>query len=500
MKRSHHNFRKAPPYFSLQTLTNVFVGISSLFALTCPILFTPIVADDFFNPLYQLSRTGGGYWSSLEYGVSSAWNGASLRIVGNAVGALANNVQTDFSGRLGIPFGFTFGLIKFIGFLALATALTYYLKAVLIQAGSVWKSYSPVFIINCVLIGSTMQIHALWSNDPVAGYPLPGTYTAAFSIFLLGLATQWSPVVTWKKVLTLSILAIALLLYYELTFFIAPLISMLIIRAGWKKRVKFDLLLKSIVPTAMVFFVVVLSRLKTSSNVSEYGGSTLRGGSRVISETLLSFVSSMPSAGWHLSSENVSFSQSLRPYSFAVVVLSALAFMLSVIQINNTQRASSKRNLVWAILPVVAIGLSATLLQSSTVKVQDEINRVGQVYTFYPSVIAIFVLGTAVLIISLIDFRKILTMMLLSLALFAGVQNTFNWGLLDKMNSVLIPNRSLISTLGGNVEMLTRCDNLRAWSGGNWPDYYEIGVIDGLNQFADLYWADDYCAHFIRPD
>jgi len=500
VKRLLFSFGGTLPNFPLPTLANVFVGISSLFALTCPILFTPIVADDFFNPLYQLSKTGGGYWSSLEYGVASAWNGASLRIVGNAVGAVTNNVLTDFSGRLGVPFGFTFGLIKFIGFLALATALTYYLKTVLIQAGTVWKSYSPVFIINCILTGSTLQIHALWSNDPVAGYPLPGTYTAAFSIFILGVATQWSPAITWKKVITLSILAIALLLYYELTFFIAPLISTLIIRAGWRKRVKFDLLLKSVVPTVTVFFVVVLSRLKTSSNASEYGGSTLRGGSRVLSETLLSFISSLPGAGWNLSSENVSFFQSLRPYSFAVVILSTVAFTLAIIQINNKERTSSKRDLVWGTLPVVAVGLSATLLQSSTVKVQDEINRVGQVYTFYPSVIAIFVLGTAVLIISLIDFKKILTMTLLSLALFAGMQNTFNWGLLDKMNSVLIPNRSVISTLTGNVDMLTRCDNLRAWSGGNWPDYYEIGVIDGLNQFADLYWADDYCAHFIRPD
>jgi ABC-type cobalamin transport system permease subunit len=130
VKRLLFSFGGTLPNFPLPTLANVFVGISSLFALTCPILFTPIVADDFFNPLYQLSKTGGSYWSSLEYGVASAWNGASLRIVGNAVGAVTNNVLTDFSGRLGVPFGFTFGLIKFIGFLALATALTYYLKTV----------------------------------------------------------------------------------------------------------------------------------------------------------------------------------------------------------------------------------------------------------------------------------------------------------------------------------------------------------------------------------
>ena len=63
--------------------------------LLYPILVTPLIADDFLNPVLQYSITGGGYWESVVFGWDSAFNGASMRLSGNIVGALLNNLWID---------------------------------------------------------------------------------------------------------------------------------------------------------------------------------------------------------------------------------------------------------------------------------------------------------------------------------------------------------------------------------------------------------------------
>ena len=476
------------------------MGTLSLLTLTFPILVTPIVADDFFNPLYQLPITNGGYLSSLKYGLASAWDGASLRLLGNGIGALTNNLLVDLQGRFEIPISFTFGLIKFLGFLLLAISIAILFVSSSGRSGKHSRILARTFLYCCVILGSILQISALWSNDPIADYPLAGVYTAAFSVLLFAITINWSRNLTWTKVITLSVLATSLLFYYELSFLVAPLVSLILLRQTISKKHKFAFFAKCALPTVSVFLFIILSRMKTSTNMNTYGGASLRLNSRVLGEFLLSLISSLPGAGWNLSSEFIDLASSPRFYSVGAFLLIVFVLSIGVSEKSDQQTTLTKDSSTLFTTVIIALwALSAVALQASTVKVQDEVNRIGQVYTFSPFVIA-FVLFLIVSVFSSKLKKPVVLLMVLGLSIFGSLQTSINWGLVDEMNASLVPNRLVLNSLSKDMTMLNRCANLRAWSGGNWPDYYEVGVINGLMEYGKIYWNNDFCTYFIRPD
>ena len=44
-----------------------------------------------------------------------------------------------------------------------------------------------------------------------------------------------------------------------------------------------------------------------------------------------------------------------------------------------------------------------------------------------------------------------------------------------------------------------RCQALANWTAGGWPDYYETGMVDGLEVAYEYYFDEPFCDGFTRP-
>jgi hypothetical protein len=69
-------------------------------------------------------------------------------------------------------------------------------------------------------------------------------------------------------------------------------------------------------------------------------------------------------------------------------------------------------------------------------------------------------------------------------------------GLLD---FVYAPNEHLLSKFDDDASTESRCADLVRWSTALWPDYYEVAMIDGLQDAYRYYFGEEFCPGFTRP-
>ena len=70
---------------------------------------------------------------------------------------------------------------------------------------------------------------------------------------------------------------------------------------------------------------------------------------------------------------------------------------------------------------------------------------------------------------------------------------------MDKMYASLEPNRALLAAFSSQATVPYRCRALLDWSNGGWPDYYEEGMIEGLQAAYRHYHREEFCPGFVRP-
>jgi hypothetical protein len=141
-------------------------------------------------------------------------------------------------------------------------------------------------------------------------------------------------------------------------------------------------------------------------------------------------------------------------------------------------------------------------VQSITVKVQDESQRIGYVYTYYAvgaTVVALLISMAILYFGSSLRMKTSTVVVTLFLTVVASCQLTINWRLMDKMYAVLEPNRALIAAFSSQASIPYRCRALLDWSSGGWPDYYEVGMIEGLQNAYTHYHREEFCPDFVRP-
>ena len=92
------------------------------FIVLCPILITPVIADDYINPFSQVSKSGNGFLVSLADCIHTVFSGASFRLVGVPLGGLFNWLTLQMSGRFQIDFWITYAGTKFLIFLFVCLA------------------------------------------------------------------------------------------------------------------------------------------------------------------------------------------------------------------------------------------------------------------------------------------------------------------------------------------------------------------------------------------
>lgn len=473
--------------------------------LLYPALTTPIVADDFLNPFYQYSFTRGGYWDSVVYGWDAAFNGASMRLVGNVLGALVNNFWIDLAGHAHIEMSTFYSTLKFLVFLLCAASISYCLGSIWGQRNLRYSFLNRLFLCSTILF-SSLQIHALWSNDPVASYPMSGYLVSAIGFYILGFCIHTREELNSRRIAWITLVCGLAVLYYELLVGIG-LLTLLILTVGvfdQKAPKKFKSAVLCLSPSLVTLATIVVSRSHSASNSGTYGGTTTALSLRALETFGMGLLSCLPGSSWLVSANFLGGSIRIKVIGVAIVMVSVVVILVQCANIPRPDLAKVTNARPWTRLVFVSSVLGfwffAVALQSITVKVQDEASKLGYVYSYYAVGSSALALLACYLLPSVLHWNRTLLLSCFSFALmFAVVQGSVSWRISERMSESLVPNQNLLSAFSDFESVPARCDALKVWSAGNWPDYYETGMINGLQDASLGYHDEEFCPSFIRP-
>ena len=494
-------------------IIKTFAYITYSTVLLFPVLSTPLVADDFSAPFYQFYSEGPGVTTAMKYGWNNAYGGVNFRILGMPIGSLVHFLYVDLAGRFGIRVSTSYFITKLVIYLGVGIAASWVCSELLRIAGKTRNHWSVLLVTSTVLF-LTLQNHGVWSNDPVSSYPLAGFGSVIFGLVVLGFTLRITRIgITGLRITVLSLLTTASVLYYEINVAaivgIAPFLAFSALRADTEFRSsiiqKVKRLLLVSIPCVTPALLLLVGRMLSGSAAQTYSGTTIRLGERATSTFLNGLISTFPTSSWGLSMEQLGPDYELRPswLSLAIIVLVlSTIFLHSEVQSEKSQLKRNPSMLAVGIFSLVIYWFVGLGIQSITTKVQDESPRIGYVYTYYAigsTVVAILISFTVLYFGVLLRTKVIRLFFTLALVLLGLLQLSINWSLMDKMHATLEPNRALLVAFSEQPDVPHRCQALLAWSYGPWPDYYEKGMINGLQAANSHYHQEKFCPNFVRP-
>jgi hypothetical protein len=490
-----------------------FAYISYSTALLFPVLSTPLVADDFAAPFYQFYGAGPGVTSALKYGWNNANNGVTFRILGMPIGSVVHFLYVDLAGRFGISVSSTYFIVKLTIYLGVGIAASWVCSELLRFTGKTCNRWSILFLTSTTLF-LTLQNHGIWSNDPVVSYPLAGFGSVVFGLVALGFTFRIIRYgITGVRITILSLLTIASVLYYEINAAvivgIALFLTLFTLLADQEVQFsvtqKFKRLLLVSLPCIMPALILFFGRMLSNPAAQTYSGTTVRI-ERQATETFLNgLISTLPTSSWVLSMGQLGADSYLRPNWLSLSVIVVVLFTIFLLPDAQWEKSQLKRSpllLAAGVLSLVLYWFVGLGIQSITVKVQDESPRIGYVYTYYAigsTVVAILISVTVLYFgvrLQIKVIRLFFTLALISLGLF---QLSINWSLMDKMHETFEPNRALLVAFSEQPDVPHRCKALFDWTYGPWPDYYEDGMINGIQTAYSHYHDEKFCPNFVRP-
>ena len=499
-------------FLGLNTIKS-FLYIAYSTVLLFPVLSSPLVADDFAAPFYQFQYVGFGASSAVRYGWENAYGGVNFRILGMPFGSLMHFLYVDLAGRFGIRISTSYFITKLVIYLGIGIVTAWVCNELLRLAGKRLSQWTVLFVSSTVVFVS-LQNHAMWSNDPVSSYPLAGFGSVILGLAVLGYSLRTARLgIAITRIAFLTILTTASVLYYELNvgmiMGIAPLLAISALRRTPSKQSSFFSKSKNLVfvsiPCVVPALALLWGRILSGSSSQSYGGTTIRLGSQALHTFLGGMVSTLPGSAWTLSKETLGGSIQLFVGVLPIVVL--LVLVVTMFLYSEAQQKKENQNFdIW----LVAAGMGSLLLfwfvgvgvQSVTSKVQDESPRIGYVYTYYAigaTVVALLVSMAILYFGSSLRMKPSIAIVTLVLTVVATCQLTINWRLMDKMYASLEPNRALLVAFSSQATVPYRCRALLDWSNGGWPDYYEEGMIEGLQAAYRHYHREEFCPGFVRP-
>ena len=500
-------------WYSGLNIIKSFLYMAYSTVLLFPILSSPLVADDFAAPFYQFKSIGFGITPAVKYGWNNAYGGVNFRILGMPFGSVIHFLYVDFAGRFGIRISTSYFITKLVIYLGIGIVTAWVCNELLRLAGKRLSQWTVLFVSSTVVFVS-LQNHAMWSNDPVSGYPLAGFGSVILGLAVLGFALRTVRIgVNTFRITVLTIITTASVLYYELNvgmiMGIAPLLAISALRRTPSKQSSFFSKSKNLVivsiPCVIPALALLWGRILSGSSSQSYGGTTIRLGSRALHTFLNGMISTLPGSAWPLSREilggSVGFLAGVLPIALLIVLVVTM-FLYS-----ETQLKKENQNFnVW----LVAAGVGSLLVfwfagvgvQSVTTKVQNESPRIGYVYTYYAigaTVVALLISLAILYFGSSLRMKTSTVVVALVLTVVASCQLTVNWRLMDKMHAALEPNRALLVAFSSDATVPYRCRALLDWSNGGWPDYYEEGMIAGVQSAYRHYHREEFCPGFVRP-
>jgi hypothetical protein len=366
--------------------------------------------------------------------------------------------------------------------------LTYLLTAVAAAAfvrkcsEVVGRSVSPwrARIYVSIALFTTLQIHIPWSNDPVSSYPASGFAATALGFLVLSLAIDALRGPSLRRAVICGVVGGLAVIYYEITLAAVAAIVPLAVWA-WMSRRKATP--KALLETAKVAL----------------GGNQVR-------SVGYGIISTLPGSSWKVARDFLEAPIAVRATPVAILSVLAVALVLLAKRYPSAPPStpvSSRLALAFLVASPLAFLLAATVIQTSTQKVQDEAPRIGYVYNYY----AIGATAVAVIIALLLlavparwwtDLAR--TVAITGGVAFVSVQFLLNWNITTKFNDLTYPSRQLLVTFTERPPEIIRCSALQGWTLGPWPVQYETSMIAGLQDAYQYFHGEQFCAGFVRPD
>jgi hypothetical protein len=306
---------------------------------------------------------------------------------------------------------------------------------------------------------------------------------------------------------------LAALFYYEVN---AALIPALVPLVGWA-ALRRDPALPSFRQRALRYaplvalpgIVGLALRVRGASKDALYGGTTVATGSgELVGTTVEGIVSGLPASAWKLSRDWYATQFPLRVVPLVTFAVAAVAVSLVLTNRDGapaptTASAGRLRIPLWVVAAAPLLyWFGATVLQTSTEKVQVESRGIGYVYTYY-AVSATAVAALLALVVFVIPWSRLPRVVthgvVAGVALAVLVQLHVNWNVSKRFNELTGPNQALLVAYSGRLDEAARCKALTDWAGGAWPDYYEEGMIDGLQFSYEYFVGEEFCPGFRRP-
>lgn len=490
----------------LKPLKNlVFVFFSYL--VLCPILTTPVIADDYINPFSQVSKSGNGLLTSLTDSTHTVFSGASFRLVGVPLGSLFSWLTLQMAGRFQVDFWVTYAITKFLIFLIVSFSASKILSELLTNTERSSSKFSFLVVFSTVFM-STLQLHGSWSNDPVTSYPLSGYLSVGLTFMFLGYSFEFlrtSKSVTQLKALFFGLVAVA---NYELSIGAVIGTGLFFLVYSWStKRTtswsrSITQLLKLQIPQIIIGLYVVVGRFITGENAATYAGTTVRLDSNFVPTLTKAMISSLPGSSWMLSRDFLggSVTMTIPATVMAFIIIFAILFYAKRTQIQPLAEGTNRFLILGMVFAVSFYWVFGTALQSMTIKVQDESPRIGYVYTYYAVGSSVFALVVTTAILS-INWNRIRPSIQLFLTVFVSffilIQLTINWRLSEQLRADFVPNAELTRVFTHQLPENERCDALRNWTAGNWPAYYKNDMVQGMQIAYKHFHGVNFCNSYV---
>ena len=490
---------------ALRNLLPWALFLSAAALLLRPVLITAVTADDLINPFSQTYHAG----TSIDPIMRRTWHFVSVtghfNYIGQSIGSFVVLIWTYLIGNFGFRYSTVYAVTKFAAYVACILLGAELIRRSCEIAGlRLSKWHCRLWVL--VGVAGVIQLHVPWSNDPVASYPLAGYLTAAIGFSFLLLVVIATHKWTWKWSLGGGLFGSFAVLYYEFNSFAVlaagPLLALLVWRgrdttAEIRRRIAHAALLVGPAAVTTVYFF-----LRNRAASAAYSGTAVSLTGRFPTTFMNGMISAFPGSSWPIAKDwlgtpvNVVY-PSIRNFLLGAVCLAALLVLLR----KETRIAILSGPADKPFVGTIAGGLliywvGATFSQTSTVKIQDEAKRIGQVYNYY-AIAATCLAMIVILALVFVPWKRVGRIIVAGLGVvlftFAGYQYALNWNVLAQFNAIMKPSRDLLAAYADQPPMADRCQALDRWKLMGWPEYYWLDMELGLNRSNEIYRGEPFC-------
>jgi hypothetical protein len=475
-KRIVKSQTKYPP----RVISNNWIAIPAFFFINWPIIFTPIVGDDLINPFDLYRQTNGSIIEVIKYTLDFGVY-AHIAPIGMLTGGLWNYSWIASQELTGLSHQAFYIATKVVIYTLFIYTLQRFIKTLL---PTNFSKRGLVEILSVLSLSALLQVHGLWSNDPVTNYPLAGMLSTIIGVWcIINFVNLMDRYTSMRFYSTASILLIASFWYeMNLGLLVALPVYYLIKKRhlktqGMKTSFKVSRLIAMI---GLPLFIYSTLRIANLDAAGRYDGTTVKLGLDLLQTWFLLNSSWIPFANAYTANYlniPLNFKGGLIYFTQGALLIMATVYLIKNSKGESTLKNFVKNdgfNLVYKMVPFILYAFSATASHSLTPKYQNEINVLGQVYMSY-SVVLIVVCAFLCVLILVTKFKPVILLVcgiaIANLAVNTSISETFN--------SSMERNNQLIKSLASE-NLQVRCDALENWKLMNWPDYYRDGMELGL--------------------